>query len=459
MRTRWMPFLLLGSLAWGEPRLSLSVDPPQATLVVGQREVQASQGSYSLGREAFPDNQSAPCPLVLRCPGYGDVKVGDTSWQALSQGQFHPPTDHYVLPPRSLGAVFHRWPWMWLALAALLGLAAELMLRHRRQLRAGREAEQKLASMVADQDVQDPLVMSTLGRYRLLAPLGQGGMASVYRAVPLDKVDESEAVALKVIRSDMNCREFRARFVREIQVSMKLDHPNVLRVIDWGEEGPVLYLVMDLVRGESLCSWIESRKVELSQAFEILAGVVEALAYAHSKGIVHRDLKPSNVMVTESGRVKLMDFGLARNQEVKTLTVHGSALGTPAYIAPEQLLDGPGRGALTDRSDQYALGIMLYEVLTGRRPFDHDDPNQLLMQHLTEAPPPMSRLNPRLPRALDAVGLKMLAKKPAERYASVKEAWEALQAALDQVAVDQVGVGAEVPGLPESHIDTAVLSC
>lgn len=445
---------MLASLAWGQPQLRLTVDPPQATLLVGQREITGQQGLYPLPREAFPDSQTGLCPLVLRCPGYGDVAVGNTSWQELSQGRFAPEQLDFVLPARSPAAMLQRRPWLWLVLAAGLALMVELVLRQRRQARASQEAQQKLAEMVADEDVKDPLVLATLGRYRLLAPLGQGGMASVYRAVPLDRLDESEALALKVIRSDLNSAEFRARFLREIRVSMKLDHPNVLRVVDWGEEGSMLYLVMELVRGQSLCSWLQGRKLDVVQAMDILSGVVEALAYAHSQNIVHRDLKPSNVMVTETGRVKLMDFGLARNQEVKTLTMHGSALGTPAYMAPEQVLNGPERTALSDRSDQYALGIMVYEVLTGRRPFDQEDPNQLIMQHLTAAPPPICKLNPALPRALDAVLLRMLAKNPEERYSSVREAGAALLAATlgAEAAVDHAGV-------PESQIDTAVISC
>ena len=154
--------------------------------------------------------------------------------------------------------------------------------------------------------------------------------------------------------------------------------------------------------------------------------MIEGLAYAHSRGIVHRDLKPENVMVTSTGRVKLMDFGLARSREVKTVTLTGSVMGTPAYMAPEQVLNGPSRGALTDRSDQYALAVLIYEVLSGRRPFEGEDPMALIMSHINDPPASLTEFLPDIPVKFADVLLKMLAKSPRERFETVKAAGCAL---------------------------------
>ena len=287
---------------------------------------------------------------------------------------------------------------------------------------------------MAGANIHDPLILATLGRYRIVSQLGHGGMAAVYRAVPSQTPDESQAVAIKVIRPDHQSADFQARFQREISVSSKLDHPNVLRVLDWGEEKGLTYLVMELVRGETLSDWMGRNAFQAQTALDYLAGIIEALAYAHSQGIVHRDLKPENVMITPEGTVKLMDFGLARRQDVKTVTAEGNTIGTAAYIAPEQVLNGPSRSALTDRSDQYALAILVYELLAGQRPFAGGDAMTVVMQHINDQPAPIRKFRPELPEELERVLLKMLSKNPLQRYVSVKEAGLALFAAAAPLA-------------------------
>lgn len=278
---------------------------------------------------------------------------------------------------------------------------------------------------------QDRLIGCDIGHYYVTERLGEGGMAIVYKAV---SKESKEPVAIKVIRPDQMSTDYQQRFEREIKVSMKLNHPNVLRIIDWGQQDSLTYLVMEFVDGTSFTRLIPPEGLALADAMAFLPGIVEGLAHAHSLGIVHRDLKPDNVMVTSNGRVKIMDFGLARNQEVNTVTTHGTAMGTPQYMAPEQILRGPDRSGLTDRTDQYALGVMIFEALTGRRPFEmDDDPMKLILMHINQAPPSLTALKPDLPPEVEGVVQRMLAKEPEQRYPSVKEAGAALFLACREV--------------------------
>jgi serine/threonine protein kinase len=271
-----------------------------------------------------------------------------------------------------------------------------------------------------------PLVGQTIGDYRILEGLGQGGMASVYKASNA----EGQLFALKVIRSDHISHEFQQRFEREIKVSMRLDHPSVVRTLDWGQHENMSFLVMELVDGIPLKKFIGMQGMDTMEAMRFLAGIVDGLSYAHSLGIVHRDVKPENVMIARGGHAKLMDFGLARDKEVKTVTKIGSAIGTAEYMAPEQILRGPERAGLTDKTDQYAFGILIFEVLTGSRPFEWDDPAKLIRMHLSQAPPTISSRRPDIPKEVDLVVARMLHKEADERYANVAEAGAALFAAV-----------------------------
>ncbi len=283
---------------------------------------------------------------------------------------------------------------------------------------------------VSAEEADYPLLGQTIGRYHILEGLGSGGMASVYKASA-----SGQLVALKVIRSDHINPEFQQRFEREIKVSMKLDHPSVVRTLDWGQHENVTFLVMELVDGIPLKKFIGPQGMDATEAMRFLAGIVEGLSYAHSLGIVHRDVKPENVMIARGGHAKLMDFGLARDKEVKTVTKIGSAIGTAEYMAPEQILRGPERAGLTDKTDQYALGILIFEVLTGSRPFEWDDPAKLIRMHLSQAPPTITSRRPDIPAAVDAVVARMLHKEADERYPSIAEAGAALFAAAGSATV------------------------
>ena len=263
-------------------------------------------------------------------------------------------------------------------------------------------------------------------RYRLDSEIGVGGMGAVYHAhdLLLDR-----PVAVKVLGGPALNAEGRARLLREAQSAARLNHPNIVGVYDAGETGvpghPELlsYIVMELVEGESLHAHPPEG---LAEIVSVIKQVCAALEHAHNHGIVHRDLKPENVVLTPQGTVKLMDFGLSRSSASR-LSMEGVIVGTVFYLAPEQIM-----GQEVDaRTDLYALGVMFYELVTGRLPFTGDEPILILSQHLHAAVVPPSQFRPELPPALESVILKLLEKEPAARYASAGQVARALDS-LDQ---------------------------
>lgn len=282
----------------------------------------------------------------------------------------------------------------------------------------GREMARRLArARELDQlraDGSDPYLGTRLGGYRLAQVVGGGGMAIVYRGLPEETLAESEAVAVKVIRPEVSAEEgFMDRFYREVKVATSLVHPNIVSTYDWGEQDDVLYLVMELLNGKELSESVRPQ-MPVTEAVGLLIQAVEAAHHAHELGIVHRDLKPGNIMVCE-GRVKVMDFGLARSHDAKTITATGNVLGTPAYLPPEQ-----AKSLKADaRSDQYSLGVLAFELLTGQRPFDAEEPISLIMLHVMEEAPAPQDVRPGLPNELNELVVKMLAKNPDERYSDL----------------------------------------
>ncbi len=303
------------------------------------------------------------------------------------------------------------------ATVILIG-AGGMVLFHTRSHRRAR----RLEDLLARTDGGGLLEGSELGGYYLLGELGAGGMARVYRGRK-----GSEEVAVKVLQATLSGDpELFKRFKREVRLCKEMDHPHIVRLYDWGEEHGLVYLVMELVEGGTLRERLRGEGLSPEQAAEVLLPLFQALAYAHSRGVVHRDLKPENVMFTASGKLKVMDFGLSRADNSTNLTQTGTVLGTPAYMAPEQI-----QGVSYDRAiDQYALGVMAYELLTGRQPFQAPDPLQVLFQHVGEKPEPPSRLRADLPAEVEQILLRMLAKAPESRFASVEEAGAHLVAAL-----------------------------
>ncbi|MER5867850.1 protein kinase [Kitasatospora sp. NPDC002040] len=272
------------------------------------------------------------------------------------------------------------------------------------------------------------------GRYRLTHRLGRGGMAEVFAA---QDVRLARTVAVKLLRTELAQDETaRLRFTREAHSVASLNHHSIVAVYDTGEEvedgESTPYIVMELVEGRTVRELlVDEEAPPVDQALIIIAGVLEALAYSHRHGIVHRDIKPANVIITTGGAVKVMDFGIARalTGPASTMTQTGMVMGTPQYLSPEQAL---GK-AVDHRSDLYAAGCMLYELLALRPPFVGETPLSVVYQHVQDAPVPPSQANDRVPPELDALVLRSLAKNPDDRFQSADEFRAHLQHALREM--------------------------
>ncbi len=294
------------------------------------------------------------------------------------------------------------------------------------------------------------------GRYELGDLLGRGGMAEVRRAkdVRLDR-----DVAVKLLRVDLATDStFQARFRKEAQSAAGLNHPNIVAVYDTGEEADpttgvmVPYIVMELVLGHTLRDILrDGRRIVPERALEMTQGVLDALAYSHKAGIIHRDIKPANVMLTRNGTVKVMDFGIARavSDTSSTMTATAAVIGTAQYLSPEQ-----ARGEVVDtRSDIYSTGCLLYELLTGRPPFNGDSPVSVAYQHVRELPVPPSQVDSLVTPEMDAIVMKALAKDPANRYQTAVEMRADISAALDGRALMAPAVAA----MPDGEQATTVM--
>jgi len=271
----------------------------------------------------------------------------------------------------------------------------------------------------------DELRGRQLGEYRILDRLGEGGMSAVYRA---HQPGVNREVALKVLpRHFVEDEAAVGRFRQEAQVLARLQHPHILPIFDFGESDDLLYIAMPLVRSGTLADRLRRGPLDLEEAARIVSQLADALDYAHEQGLVHRDIKPGNVLLDGRGNAMLTDFGIARFYEATTrFTQTGGVVGTPAYMSPEQ-----SRGEGIDRrSDVYCLGIVLYEMVTGRVPFEADTPVAVLLKHLQEAPPRPREINRDLPPGVERVILTALAKRPEARYQTAGALARDLQAAI-----------------------------
>lgn len=269
-------------------------------------------------------------------------------------------------------------------------------------------------------------VGESVGRYQILELIGQGGMAAVYKAFDLRLKRE---VALKVILPNrLQSTKSLKRFEREARALASLAHPHIVRILDYGEHVESPYLVMEFVSGGTLREKL-GEPMPWREAIGILTPIAEALEYAHGKSIIHRDVKPSNILLSDHGKPMLSDFGVAKALELEDtwdLTGTGVGVGTPNYMAPEQ-----GLGKKADhRADVYAIGIVLFELLTGQKPYQAETPLATLLAHLNDPIPRPSKITPGVPRAIEQVTLRALAKQPSDRFQTMNEFSEALKEAV-----------------------------
>ncbi len=291
------------------------------------------------------------------------------------------------------------------------------------------------------------LTGQNLGRYHIIEPLGQGGMASVYKAYDTSL---ERNVAIKIIRADMeegNEGEFLKRFQREARALAQLDHPYILKVLDYGEQDSVPYLVMPFVPSGTLKEKMGTA-MPYQQAAALLAPIARALEYAHEQKIIHRDVKPANILMSHSGAPLLSDFGIAKiiaGSGSTQLTAAGVGIGTPDYMAPEQWM-----GVSDPGTDIYSLGVVFYEMVTGHRPYTADTPAAVMIKHLRDPLPRPNTFVHNLPDVVEQVLFKALAKEPENRYQSMA----AFAAALEKLMHSDATVSSPISQNMETLIGT-----
>lgn len=268
--------------------------------------------------------------------------------------------------------------------------------------------------------LDDPFLGQVFGGYQLVERVGAGGVGMIYKAVAADRPLAAVKLLLPDFRHDV---EFRERFLREHSLGRMLEHESIVRTLEGGEQDGTLYLVMEFLKGPTLKALMAGHSLTVEESLTLLRRILPGLAYAHERGVVHRDVKPENVLITEDGQVKVIDFGLARLPGGQRVTRTGTALGTPSYMAPEQIT---GRDP-DPRSDQYSAGVLMFHMLTGRLPFEHVNPMAVAMAHMSEPPPSLRSLRPSVPEGLERIVLRMLSKDPEHRYPDIHAVLAALK--------------------------------
>jgi len=292
-------------------------------------------------------------------------------------------------------------------------------------LGAGPDAEGRPAASDQPVGVHALLGKTLADRYRIEEKLGDGGMATVFRATDLEL---DEALAIKVF-TDIGDEDSLGRFRQELKLARRLIHPNIVRLYDIGVSGGFRYITMELLIGHTLGDELEE-PVEQARGLGYLIQAATGLHVAHENGVIHRDVKPDNFFVTHDNRVKVMDFGIAKQQAAPGITRVGTVAGTPQYMSPEQINNF---AKVSPATDIYALGVIAYQMFTGRLPFDDEDLMPLLMMHLQDEPKPPREVNPELSEELEQVILKLLRKDPLARYRSCRDLVERLRVVLASV--------------------------
>lgn len=354
--------------------------------------------------------------LTLRADGYIPRHVNVKTFSLKAKNDL-PVEGSYNLQPRSniitlrdhLGAIGG---------AGIALLVGSFFFYQKRQ-RLGSQLERAdLLERIAVNAGDDPRVGAKIGDWRILEKIGQGGMSTVYRAVPDDTLSDQHSVAVKLLETLNTKDEDQAvgRARRELSLGASLNHPNIIHTVDHGCDKGQHYLVMEWLDGGPLSRRIPREGLPLGAFFKIALPLLDAMIYAHELGVVHRDLKPDNIFITQKGPV-ILDFGLARSHQHSELTKTGTCMGTPDYMAPEQITGSTFHPSL----DQYSLGIIFYQLLVGEVPFKGDDAMQILFSHVSKTPPPLREQREEIPLALEQTILKMLAKTGSARFDSLRE--------------------------------------
>src|ERR1035437_7905951 len=266
-----------------------------------------------------------------------------------------------------------------------------------------------------------------VGDYEVLAPLGSGGMGRVYK---VRNVISNREEAMKVLHPDFaSDPDLAARFMAEIRTLAGLEHPGIAQLRTAFQFQNQFVMVMEFVEGTTLDKMAAQSRIPLDRILDLFTQVLAALSYAHGRGVTHRDIKPANIMITSHGLVKLMDFGIAKSTNDLQLTRPGTTMGSVYYMSPEQV-----RGGTIDaRSDIYSLGVTLYEMLTGRKPFQADTSYSVLNAQLNDPPTPPIEVNPAIPQELNTIVLRAMAKRPEDRFQTAEEFRSALKAMRETV--------------------------
>lgn len=412
MKYCWLGLLLLATARAQEVQVLLHTRPEGAQVCWGRKRFvcdfyTGQPVRLVYGPEGPLYRQVTQYPLLIRKEGFRDVHTVIQADQLRHSLEL----DLGTLEALTWSGWLQLHPLVpLLSGAALLALAGGLWAR-RRQRQARLQAE-FLSSLEVGVDAN---IGRAVGAYYLVELLGVGGMAKVYRAVMTRQPEQQVAIKLLSLRAGLT-REARLRFHAEVRLNARLRHPNLALLYEPLEMDGEVGLVMELLRGHTL------RRKRPPLTPELLEQLGAGLGYLHQNDIIHRDLKPENLFLTESGVIKIMDLGISIQLGQERMTGDGGVLGTLAYMSPEQIQGKP----LSFASDQYSLGIILYEWLTGELPFQDETPRGLAVQHLQVDAVPPSYLNPQLSGELDQVLLRMLAKEPGERYAQVAQAVTAL---------------------------------
>jgi len=289
-------------------------------------------------------------------------------------------------------------------------------------------------------DLRGKSLKGQYGTYQLKGMLGEGGMSMVYEGwralddnTTYDTVHETYAIKI-MLPSVTRDPEFAARFKREISVYLKLKHPGIVQLHDWGEDHTekVFFMVLERVSGQSLADEIKNEKITIPQAVSYMVQALDAIDFAHRHDVVHRDIKPQNMYVTGKNNIKILDFGIARKLDTTGITATDVVLGTPQYLPPEQL----DAKTVDGRADLYSLGVVFYEMACGILPFTGGSAMEIITKHVTQKPPKPSLHNPDIHQAIEAFILRLLEKKPENRFSTAKEAREALVEAASKAGIE-----------------------